>query len=222
MKKILWFGIILSTLCCFAFTGCKDYDDIEYTAPQPIFLYETVMLENYEELLQAGEMYWTVTGCEPLKNFKSYKDFSQYYAGNLKGSNAYLLYRDNEVFPLTPYEEGSFSFYREKVSGKIILNESYKYYDSGLGSKPYEDKVPYDPVSLYIDIFIIAIDNVNLNELNFEFGKLENGFFDLHYYVNIYTGDECFATCFYDSYVKISREWFETYFKTHLISGDNL
>ena len=210
-----------SVLCCFVFSGCNK-DNIYYTAEKPVFQFKSVTLENYVQLIEDGEMYWTLEGCDPIKHFSFFKNFSEYYRENLTEDNAYLLYRDNENPPLTPYDEGSFSFYREKESGKLIMNESYDYYDSALGTKPYKGKIPYNPVSLYLDIYIRAVDKADLNGLLLEFGKLENRFYSYDKYINIYIGEECFATCYYNNQVNIPREWFENYFKTNLIYTDDL
>ena len=220
MKKLLCFGIIVTTLGCLALSGCNR-DKINYMAEKPVFRYTYEAWKNREEL-EEGEMGWTLNGCEPIANFGFYTEFSEYYTANLKEDETYLLYRDNETPPLTPYDEGQFAFYREKESGKLILNESYDYYDSELGTRPYKGKVPYYPYSLHMDVYIKAIGKTDLNGLELEFGKLKDRYFGYDKYLNVYAEGECFATCYFTNQVTVSGEWFENYFKKYLIYSDEI
>ena len=227
MKKILCLALVTLMIgCTFGVAGCEADDGIEFTAEKPIYIYKYSPLENWEEI-EEGEMRSTINGCDPIKGFSFYKDFSEYYVENLKGNKAYLLYRSNEIPPFTPDDKGTFGFYREKETGVLILEESYHLYDSELGTKPFDGTIPYQSVSVYLDIFIKAIDGIDLNELKLEFGKidadkLEIPFYGPDKYINIYTGEICFATCYYNNHVTVPREWFENFFKENLIYGDDL
>lgn len=220
MKKFLCLCLTVSMIvCCFGFLGCKN-DGIEYTAKNPVFRYES---EVYEYGNGTGEQVrLTLKGCTPVQNFKFYKDFSKYYVDNLKGSGMYLLSRDNEIPPLNPYHAGDFGFYRENESNDLIIQESFDYYDKELGSKPNGGKDGVKAISVCFDVFIKSIKKIEIGEIVLEFGKLENKFYSYEKFINIYFGEECFATCYYDNHVTIPREWYENYFKTYLIYGDNL
>ena len=218
MKKLLCFGMVIATLLCLALSGCKS-DHIDYAAQEPVFYFTHEAWKSREEL-EEGEIGWTINGCEPVANFNSYMEFSQYYLSNLNEEKTYLLYRDNEIPPLTREDEGTFIFFREKGSGNLILNESYNYYDKSLG--PKKSYGPYKPVSIHIDIFIKAIDEFDLDSLVLVFGILKNPYYGRDKYINFYSGEQCFATCYYTALVKISREWYVNYFKTNFIFGNNL
>lgn len=218
MKKVL-FCMLSALPFCVCFAGCKSCDGIEYTASEPELLFE---FEVYSE--NDNERLWTLKDYTPISNFKSYKDFSAFYNENMKGSNTYLLYRE-EPEATNPYNEGYFAFYRGNETNDLILEESFTYFDKELGTNPGGSKDDVKAISFSLEIFIKPIEKTSASELKLEFGKLEKplkGLGEYEKYINLYFGEECFATCFYYNNVKVSFEWFENYFKTNLIYGDEI
>ncbi len=221
MKKFLCICLTLITfVCCFAFVGCEEKDDINYTAEKPVYQYDSEVYDYGDGRDENVQL--TLKGCTPIKSFKFYKDFSKYYSDNLKGNKEYLLYRSNEIQPLTPYDEGYFGFYRENETEDLILKEAFDYYDKELGTKPTGGEDGVKSVSVYFSIFIKSFEKIETSEITLEFGKTvsKNGLPDK--YINIYSGEECFATCYFHNKVYIPQEWYENYLKTNLIYGDDL
>lgn len=220
MKKILCLCLtFLITVCCFNFVGCES-DGIEYIAKMPEIQYRSEIYEYGNGTDESVQL--TLNGCAPISQFKFYNNFSKYYFENLKGSNSYLLYRSNEKSTLNPYDEGNFGFYRERETGDLILQEAFDYYNKELGTKSDDGKDGVKSVSIYLNIFIKPIEKTDDSEIILEFGKLESSFYRCDKYINIYLGEKCFATCYYESKVTIRREWYENYLKTNLIYGDEL
>ena len=134
-----------------------------------------------------------------------------------------MLYRDGEKLPIIPHQYGYFGVFQKNDSAEILLEESFHYYNEELGSKPNtEDFDCWESVSVYFDLYIKSSEKAEINDFKFEFGKLEKPYRGSNKYINIYSGEVCFATCYYNNYVTISRAWFENYFKTNLIYGDDL
>lgn len=216
MKKLLCLCLtVVMLVFCFGFVGCEKKDDINYTAERPWIDPVYATLDDEERTL-------TVNGCKLIKRCKSYIEFSEYYKEHLKGNRVYLLYRGNEVLPLTPYDEGCFDFSGNTETGEFIVEESYDYYDGELGSKLGDGKDGWKAVSVHLDILIKPTGKLGISELTFEFGKKisHNGMPEK--YINMYSGEECFATCYFNNYVYIPQEWYENYLKTNLIYGDDL
>ncbi len=227
MKKFLCICLTLITfVCCFAFVGCEEkaLDDINYTAEKPVLNYETERYENPDKEWDKTAPGWTLKGYEPIKWFDYYKDFSEYYVQNLKGNKLFLLNVSGEsLSALPPYDRYGYAYFKNKQSNEIVVRELIDYYDEELGCADPDKKgyLGWKPVSVYIEIFIKPHEKTDTSELTFEFGKLEG---DVVYdkYINVYSGEECFATCYFYNRVFVSQEWLENYFKTNLIYGDDL
>ncbi len=223
MKKILCLCLtVLMLVCCFGFIGCEKEDDINYTAEKPILNFETEWIEEFDESENKTYKYWTYKGFELVGRFNYYKDFSEYYSTNLKDNKLYLFSHPNEdLRPMPPDEQGGYNYFKNKQTGEMIVFECYKYYDSSLGVIDCGEKAGCSTHILYFCIFIKPIESAKA-DLIFEFGKLTRANGSIEKYINVYSGEECFATCYFDNNVYISQEWYENYLKTNLVYGDEL
>ena len=222
MKKLLCLVIFLATLCCFTFAGCEEereyhpYLDygINFTAEKPVFYFESVTREDLKDV-KVERMRWTFAGYEPLNYFKTYEKFSENYLKNLSGNKFYLLKCEENNTIFTNTSQQYFIIYQKKDLSELMLVEEYSIVDEELGAGG-------DGTTVSFQILINPIEKTEEIEFTFEFGCKHRMDGQIFKYINIYAGEECFSTCYFNNRVSIPSEWFEDYLKTNLIYGDDL
>ena len=108
------------------------------------------------------------------------------------------------------------------IPQNIIINERLDMYVAELGIEyDYINGEGGQPVSLALEIFIKPNDNIDIyvigsRSIRLRFGKLQGNMY-LDKYINLYYLNDCFATCYYASEVKISERWFYQYFENYFV-----
>ena len=233
VKKILYCILALAMLvCCLSVVGCKDdksrdqeegfkdfykqrFQGIDFTAERPIIdLSVTWREREWEYKLVEKYTYW---GYEPITYIYSFNDTANYYLENLTGNKIYLLNSANMATNKHTSIDRWFAFYQHQELPEVLLVENFSVYD--------EDIVEYSDrgISVALNIFIKPTERIEKDELKFEYGIIKQLSGLVKLYINVYAGEESFATCYFDYCVTtITEEWFENYFKTNLIYGDDL
>lgn len=225
MKKILCLALVTLMIgCTFGVAGCeeKEEDDgIEYTAEKPILDFESVKLENEIAPNGGEEIYWTLKGYEPIRMNYYFEEFFNYYDEVLKGSKLHFVERGYDMPMYIDPKSEFFTFYRNNETGELLAKEIYYIYDEELGTESDLDVCTGRLITLSFTILIKPIEK-STSELCFEFGKRTLNNRTIEKYINIYFGEECFATCYFSNHVNIPQEWYENYLKENLIYGDDL
>ena len=215
LKKLI--AILLTTLtaACIAvgFSGCKEEEDLyagyKFTAEAPIIEDKTSKDPDLVEWFNDTDEY----DRDYYDYYYQYRfdEYVQYYFANFAGSGMYLFDCVESDWPCvggTPW----FGFYKNGTSD-LIINVSYTIYKNELGSDGDPDG-RYTGLrrSVFIDILIKPISDYKKSKFNFEFGKTGN-----RKYINVYLGDEGFATCYFENYVPVQQEWWTNFITENLI-----
>ncbi len=95
---------------------------------------------------------------------------------------------------------------------------NFSLFDKELGVWAPQNKPSGVNISLEFCMFIIPTESKAENGFKLEFGKSKDKIYGYDKYLNVYNGEECFATCYFDRGVRsIKEEWFQNYFTNNLI-----
>lgn len=215
------------------FEGLKE---IAFTAEKPICVYDWDSAKQYKRLVSHDARY------------DFYKDYSAYYNDELKDKLDCSFYmvkterrRDGEGTAfLLQYGLMSdyFYFYADSLTkGKYVnpcIHITIKLHEDefeDLNDPVYDDSLPdsekpFRNTSENITLMFTFAPVTNLEEdakYRLEFGideSKETDWYDK--YFNLYKGETCIATCYYQLYFKtmtehLTYEWFENYLKENLV-----
>ena len=198
---------------CFGAAGCNDAekDTVNYTATAPAIYYELddsvineYVYKGYEKLIYTEEQ----------------DEITQFYKENLSDSNLYLL---NYGYELCDANFHYYNVYRGTGNNKLFARMNFSLFDKELGVLAPQNKPSGVNISLEFCMFIIPTESKAENGFKLEFGKSKDKFYGYNKYVNVYNGEECFATCYFDRGVRsIKEEWFQNYFANNLVWGGDL
>lgn len=210
MKKLTAVIITFVALfgVCFGAAGCNDAekDTINYTATAPVIYYE---------LDDSVKNEYVYKGYEKLIFTEEQDEITQFYKENLSDSNLYLL---NYGYELWDANFHFYDIYRGTDNNKIFAFMRFRLFDKELGVWAPQNKPSGVNISLEFCMFIIPTESKAENGFKLEFGKSKDKIYGYDKYLNVYNGEECFATCYFDRGVRsIKEEWFENYFTNNLI-----
>lgn len=215
MKKLVCVIIAFFTVSgvCVGAAGCKnaENDALNYTATAPAVYYEAYKNNNNET---------QYTGYELLFSTEEQDVFTNYYRDNLHGSNLYLL---NYGFELWDANFHFYDIYRGTDNNKIFALMRFRLFDNELGVWAPQNKPSGLNISLDFSMYIMPTESNDKGDFVLEFGKSKDKIYGYDKYLNVYNGEECFATCYFDRGVRsIKEEWFRNYFANNLIWGDGV
>ena len=215
MKKLTAVIITFVALfgVCFGTAGCNnaEKDTVNYTATAPTIYYE---------LDDSVKNEYVYKGYEKLIFTEEQDEITQFYKENLSDSNLYLL---NYGYELWDANFHYYNVYRGTGNNKLFARMNFSLFDKELGVWAPQNKPSGVNISLEFCMFIIPTESKAENGFKLEFGKSEDKFYGYNKYVNVYNGEECFATCYFDRGVRsIEEEWFENYFANNLVWGGDL
>ncbi len=210
MKKLTAVIITFVALfgVCFGAAGCNDAekDTINYTATAPVIYYE---------LDDSVKNEYVYKGYEKLIFTEEQDEITQFYKENLSDSNLYLL---NYGYELWDANFHYYNVYRGTGNNKLFARMNFSLFDEELGVWAPQNKPSGVNISLEFCMFIIPTESKAENGFKLEFGKSKDKIYGYDKYLNVYNGEECFATCYFDRGVgSIEEEWFENYFTNNLI-----
>lgn len=210
MKKLTAVIITFVALfgVCFGAAGCNDAekDTINYTATAPVIYYE---------LDDSVKNEYVYKGYEKLIFTEEQDEITQFYKENLSDSNLYLL---NYGYELWDANFHYYNVYRGTGNNKLFARMNFSLFDKELGVWAPQNKPSGVNISLEFCMFIIPTESKAENGFKLEFGKSKDKIYGYDKYLNVYNGEECFATCYFDRGVRsIKEEWFENYFTNNLI-----
>lgn len=198
---------------CFGAAGCNDAekDTVNYTATAPAIYYE---------LDDSVKNEYVYKGYEKLISTEEQAEITQFYKENLSDSNLYLL---NYGYELCDANFHYYNVYRGTGNNKLFARMNFSLFDKELGVWAPQNKPSGVNISLEFCMFIIPTESKAENGFKLEFGKSKDKFYGYNKYVNVYNGEECFATCYFDRGVRsIKEEWFQNYFANNLVWGGDL
>lgn len=210
MKKLTAVIITFVALfgVCFGAAGCNDAekDTINYTATAPVIYYELDDSVKNEYVYKGyGKLIFT----------EEQDEITQFYKENLSDSNLYLL---NYGYELWDANFHYYNVYRGTGNNKLFARMNFSLFDKELGVWAPQNKPSGVNISLEFCMFIIPTESKAENGFKLEFGKSKDKIYGYDKYLNVYNGEECFATCYFDRGVgSIEEEWFENYFTNNLI-----
>ncbi len=210
MKKLVCVIIAFFTVSgvCFGAAGCKnaENDALNYTATAPAVYYKAYKNNNNET---------QYTGYEKLIFTEEQDEITQFYKENLSDSNLYLL---NYGYELWDANFHYYNVYRGTGNNKLFARMNFSLFDKELGVWAPQNKPSGVNISLEFCMFIIPTESKAENGFKLEFGKSKDKIYGYDKYLNVYNGEECFATCYFDRGVRsIKEEWFQNYFTNNLI-----
>ncbi len=210
MKKLTAVIITFVALfgVCFGAAGCNDAekDTINYTATAPVIYYE---------LDDSVKNEYVYKGYEKLIFTEEQDEITQFYKENLSDSNLYLL---NYGYELWDANFHYYNVYRGTGNNKLFARMNFSLFDKELGVWAPQNKPSGVNISLEFCMFIIPTESKAENGFKLEFGKSKDKIYGYDKYLNVYNGEECFATCYFDRGVRsIKEEWFQNYFANNLI-----
>ncbi len=210
MKKLTAVIITFVALfgVCFGAAGCNDAekDTINYTATAPVIYYE---------LDDSVKNEYVYKGYEKLIFTEEQDEITQFYKENLSDSNLYLL---NYGYELWDANFHYYNVYRGTGNNKLFARMNFSLFDKELGVWAPQNKPSGVNISLEFCMFIIPTESKAENGFKLEFGKSKDKIYGYDKYLNVYNGEECFATCYFDRGVRsIKEEWFQNYFTNNLI-----
>lgn len=210
MKKLTAVVITFVALfgVCFGVAGCNDAekDTINYTATAPVIYYE---------LDDSVKNEYVYKGYEKLIFTEEQDEITQFYKENLSDSNLYLL---NYGYELWDANFHYYNVYRGTGNNKLFARMNFSLFDKELGVWAPQNKPSGVNISLEFCMFIIPTESKAENGFKLEFGKSKDKIYGYDKYLNVYNGEECFATCYFDRGVRsIKEEWFQNYFTNNLI-----
>lgn len=198
---------------CFGAAGCNDAekDTVNYTATAPAIYYE---------LDDSVKNEYVYKGYEKLIFTEEQDEITQFYKENLSDSNLYLLDYGYELWDANFHY---YNVYRGTGNNKLFARMNFSLFDKELGVWAPQNKPSGVNISLEFCMFIIPTESKAENGFKLEFGKSKDKFYGYNKYVNVYNGEECFATCYFDRGVRsIKEEWFQNYFANNLVWGGDL
>lgn len=215
-KKLIAILLTTITAACISvgFSGCKEEEDLyegyKFTAEAPIIEDKTSKdLDLIEWFNDTGEY-----DRDYYDNYYQYcfDEYVQYYFANFAGSNMYLFNYAESDWYLVGWQPW-FGFYKKSGTSDLIIEVSYAFYKNELGSEGSEDG-SYTGIkrSVFIDMLVKPISNYKKSNFNFEFGKTGN-----RKYINVFLGDEGFATCYFSNCVPVQQEWWTNFITENLI-----
>lgn len=215
MKKLTAVIITFVALfgVCFGAAGCNDAekDTINYTATAPVIYYE---------LDDSVKNEYVYKGYEKLIFTEEQDEITQFYKENLSDSNLYLL---NYGYELWDANFHYYNVYRGTGNNKLFARMNFSLFDKELGVWAPQNKPSGANISLEFCMFIIPTESKAENGFKLEFGKSKDKIYGYDKYLNVYNGEECFATCYFDRGVRsIKEEWFQNYFANNLVWGGDL
>lgn len=240
LKKFLAtiIAVLSAASIAVGFSGCKD-DEISLppmTAEAPYYEYDSISdltlckrFSKYDKRFEEG------ISEEEYENYDAYNEFIDYYNGEFKNSCLDKFYLLNPGYPQEgwgPYmNTRDFEIYTEEIKEdeayvNTLVSESIMLYDRKIGS-PYDSNHYHgEPVldgashwTIYMRIFLFPIANELDGEIRLEFGEYNSEKWRFDHYINLYIGETCLGTCYYDAAVEIPLSWYQNYFKTNLFYG---
>ena len=210
MKKLVCVIIAFFTVSgvCIGAAGCKnaENDALNYTATAPVIYYE---------LDDSVKNEYVYKGYEKLIFTEEQDEITQFYKENLSDSNLYLL---NYGYELWDANFHYYNVYRGTGNNKLFARMNFSLFDKELGVWAPQNKPSGVNISLEFCMFIIPTESKAENGFKLEFGKSKDKIYGYDKYLNVYNGEECFATCYFDRGVRsIKEEWFQNYFANNLI-----
>ena len=215
MKKLVCVIIAFFAVSgvCIGAAGCNDAekDTINYTATAPVIYYE---------LDDSVKNEYVYKGYEKLIFTEEQDEITQFYKENLSDSNLYLL---NYGYELWDANFHYYNVYRGTGNNKLFARMNFSLFDKELGVWAPQNKPSGVNISLEFCMFIIPTESKVENGFKLEFGKSKDKIYGYDKYLNVYNGEECFATCYFDRGVRsIKEEWFQNYFANNLVWGGDL
>lgn len=182
---------------------------VKFTEKAPVYLeregdVEVAKFEGYDEL--------------DIK--KSFRDFCEYCKENVKSEFGYyvlepLWHCDDWI----PTMHKSYTVYAEKVENGVILNpmlcEGLTMYSDVLGNGNYYGDAEVTLSSIRLLIFIVPFTEKHPYNMTLRFGDNNNSNTYFKKYINIYSGTDCIATCYYDTSAYVSQIWWGKYFDNY-------
>ena len=150
----------------------------------------------------------------------SFDDFAQYCKNNYSDYNFLLLSPIESDYDFKPLMHRVYSVLSDKEETffspifyeRLYMSSEILGYD-GQSLPEVQGSLPY---SINMEIYILPIEEpLFVPYIKLEFGEKDTGYYKN--YVNLYSHNKCFATCYYKTFVPhVSRFWFENYFKYYL------
>lgn len=224
IKKII-LAISVAAFALPALSACDDefeytfIDPIEYTAAAPVVEYIHVRYDSYWKMdYNTGKRELIFEPDDPNTKFITEESdvFTEYYRENYGNKNMFFLNYGVEPH-MSLSDPATYIAYE---CDELRFVEQFRVYDEELGSYIDPPGVASGIWCSFVSVCVIKPLKAEYtgDEFYYEFGNNHNGIYSK--YANIYCGEECFATFYYDPCVPISQEWFENYLNKNLIWGN--
>ncbi len=162
-------------------------DPIDYTVGQKIVTLESNSSESQFKIKHSENAFWS---------------FLKYSVNESVNDELYVLNAYDKIYPISKFNCGHY-----ELNGEDRIREQIAFADLQIGSTAQNH---YQKPALDLDFVFKPIDTIG--ELTYEFCTD-----DADKFINIYSGDECFATCTVKAYVPITEDWYRDYLSSHLI-----
>ena len=225
MKLKKFIAIILTTItaACVAvgFSGCKD----EITLPP---MTETAPVVATRQNM---DCYKEIEKDENHTSKTKYECFEEYYNGEFRQICEDKFYYIN-LTRVEPEQQKWFSIIGDFIMIMVekdsetqtslvnpVIYQNFEVYDYYVGDS--RDNGSIAPWTLDFNAYMLPVQGeLPIEEMTLKFGKNnDRTHIPRDYYINIYLGETCIGTCYFDTNVSISYEWFEDFFTRHLVYG---
>ncbi len=167
---------------------------------------------------------------EYILKTSDFDELKSFYASDLSGNDLFLL---NYGYQTPPYgsHNDNFKAHGNTVKFEFLGDNAYSSFEyiicdpelppsPAIGSDPTADALSK---SVYINLNCAALPNYDEQAgFSYRFGKHTDDNGGIQKFINIYNGDNCFATAYVHPYIEISSDWYKNYFNKNLVWGDSI